>query len=105
MTRGTKIARFLGARHSLSLGNWVKVCVGCVLRLACSVFNVVAPLPSRGKYDGTRLRKSLFTASTTKQKLSKQLCQDSGCQFSFAWRRLPHPHKVLRPPRKSNLPI
>ena len=52
-------------------------------------------LPGYGKYYGARLRKSFFTASTiTKQKLLKQPRQDSGCQFSFSWRRSPHRHKL-----------
>ena len=71
----------------------------------CPVFSLVTMLPGYGKYYGARLRKSFFTASTiTKQKLLKQQCQDSGCHFSFSWRRSPHPHKLLRP-LKSSLPM
>jgi hypothetical protein len=53
------------------------------------VFDAVTPLPSRRKYVGARFRKSFFIASTiAEQKLLKQLCHGSGCQFSFSWRRL-----------------
>ena len=59
------------------------ICITVVLAgflAILSVFNLVTLLSGRGKYHGTRLRRLFFTASTiTKQKLSKQLCQDSGC--------------------------
>jgi hypothetical protein len=40
-----------------------------------------------------------------KQKLLKELYEDSGCQFWFSWRRSPRRHRCPRPPLKSDHPI